>query len=166
MRRRASACLSEPWPRVRITSQTNTWTRRSPSATTAFQPVSLAASSATPQRMYGASSSQPRRHSSPLLGRPPRPTKAGTGQRITWEIGSISKVKAGPLAFATIPTSSAVLLIAGLGCLCALSLFLQPKHQAFNIRSKTLFYKSRLSRYQLNLVLHLFLFLIWLLSGS
>ena len=79
---------------------------------------------------------------------------------------SISKVKAGPLALATIPTSCAVLLVAGLGCLCALSLFLQPKHQAFNIRSKTLFYKSRLSRYQLNLVLHLFLFLIRLLSGS
>jgi hypothetical protein len=52
---------------------------------------------------------------------------------------SISKVKAGPLALATIPTSCAVLLVAGLGCLCALSLFLQPKHQAFNIRSKTLF---------------------------
>ena len=66
------------------------------------------------------------------------------------------KVKAGPLALATIPTSSAVLLVAGLGCLCALSLFLQPKHQAFNIRSKTLFNKSRLCRYQLNLVLHLF----------
>jgi hypothetical protein len=32
----------------------------------------------------------------------------------------------------------AMLLFAGLGCLCALSLFLQPKHQAFNIRSKTL----------------------------
>jgi hypothetical protein len=47
-------------------------------------------------------------------------------------------------------------LVAGLGCLCALSLFLQPKHQAFNIRSKTLFNKSRLCRYQLNLVLHLF----------
>ena len=78
------------------------------------------------------------------------------GRRITREIWSISKVKAGPLALATIPTSFAVLLVAGLGYLCALSLFLQPKHQAFNIRSKTLFYKSRLCRYQLNLVLHLF----------
>jgi len=53
---------------------------------------------------------------------------------------SISKVKAGPLALATIPTSCAVLLVAGLGCLCALSLFLQPKHQAFNISSKTPFF--------------------------
>lgn len=64
MKRRASVCLSELWQRARITSQTNTWTRRSLSATTAFPPVSPAASSATLQRMYGASSSQPR-HTSP-----------------------------------------------------------------------------------------------------
>jgi hypothetical protein len=141
MKGRASACLSGRWPRARITLQTNTWTRRSPSAITAFPPVWHAANSATPQKMYGASSSQPR-HSSPDWVAPLDSSKQCVGRRITWEIWSISKVKAGPQTLATIPTSSAVSLVAGLGCLCALSLFLQPKHQAFNIRSKTLFNKK------------------------
>jgi hypothetical protein len=70
MIRRASVCLLEPWQRARITSRTNTWTRRSLSATTACPPVSHAANSATPQRMYGASSSQPRHISSPWMARP------------------------------------------------------------------------------------------------
>jgi hypothetical protein len=65
-------------------------------------------------------------------------------------------VKAGPLALATIPTSSAVSLVAGLGCLCALSLFLQPKLRRSTSDPRRFFTKSRLRRYQLNLVLHLF----------
>ena len=99
--------LLEPWPRERMTSPMHTSMRRSPSAITVSLRVSLAANFATPLKMYGTSSSLSCfRQDMPAISFAhfDRHDNDSSVHRGVVELVDI-KVKAGPLAEATITTS-------------------------------------------------------------
>jgi hypothetical protein len=130
-RRKASAFSWEPWQKGLIISRINSLTRRSPSATSVFQHQLPVANSVMPLRMCGALSNQPRVSTHPLTARrdqPSRPRKIRVrpGQYIIWvedSMGdwSIHKGESGTLGRCCDTNIVDMSLVAGLGCLCALS---------------------------------------------
>jgi len=114
------------WQKDPTISPINSWTRRSPSAITASPQASHAVNSATPPRMCGALSRQSCYRLTPERVAPIKSFDYGTiGQYwISRSYGRMVDFKgeSGTMdILLTIPTSFAMSMVAGLGCLCALS---------------------------------------------